>query len=369
MNAVICLPTYNEIENIGPIVTAIFEQQQRIPSHELHLLVIDDDSPDGTGAAVTRLQQSYDRLHLITGTKEGLGVAYKRGFKHAIEELDADIVMEMDADFSHDPKDLPRLLAGLDEGADFIIGSRYVPGGSIPESWGLFRKLNSRGGNMFARFIAGIKGVKDCTAGFRVIRTSVLQRIDFMDLSVKGYAFQIALLDRAINAGARVLEVPVDFIDRTYGETKLGLRDIVEFMMNCWWIRFEKSKTFLKFAIVGASGVAVNLGLFTLFYNFLGMNKFLASPIAIEGSIISNFLFNNFWTFRSRTNEDKLHVKGLKFNLVSFLSLGISYGTFGLLQLSVPGMMPQLAQAIGIVPATIVNYLMNTYWTFKDRDR
>jgi len=302
---------------------------------------------------------------MITGTKQGLGAAYIRGMKHAIERLMADAVMEMDADFSHKPGDVPRLIAALDAGADFAIGSRYVPGGKIPDEWSFFRRMNSKWGNVFARYVAGMYRVRDCTAGFRAIRASLLGKIDFDTLRVRGYAFQIALLHEAILNHAVVREVPVEFVDRTRGETKLGLSDIVEFMLNAWWIRFERSKTFLKFAVVGAAGVVVNLASFTVLMN-LGMNKYLASPLAIEVSIITNFLFNNYWTFSKRDMNDKVHIRGLKFNVVSFVALAVSYSTFLLLSAFDPSGIPQVHQALGIVPATLINYFLNSYWTFKE---
>jgi dolichol-phosphate mannosyltransferase len=226
------------------------------------------------------------------------------------------------------------------------------------------RRLNSRFGNIFARYIAGMHRILDCTAGFRAIRVSLLEKIDMAGLRVQGYAFQIALLNQAIVRKAVIREIPVEFVDRERGETKLGLSDILEFMLNAWWIRFENSKVFIKFCAVGLSGIFVNLGLFSLLIHF-GLNKYIASPIAIEASIISNFAFNNSWTFAGRNVQDKLHVKGLKFNVVSFGALAISYLVFILLSAIFPKAPPQYHQAIGIVPATFVNYFFNTYWTFR----
>ena len=283
----------------------------------------------------------------------------------AINDLHADAVMEMDADFSHKPQDVPRLIEAIDQGADFAIGSRYVPGGKIPEDWSFLRRMISKWGNVFARYVAGLYSVKDCTAGFRAIRAEVIRKIDFETLRVRGYAFQISLLHEAILNHADVREIPVEFVDRKRGQTKLGLSDIVEFMLNTWWIRFERSKTFLKFSVVGAVGVVVNLASFTLLMN-MGLNKFIASPVAIEFSIISNFLFNNFWTFSHRDVNDKIHIRGLKFNIISFVALGVSYSTFLILSVTNPTGIPQIHQAIGIVPATLINYFLNSYWTFKE---
>jgi dolichol-phosphate mannosyltransferase len=366
MKTVIVVPTYNERDNIERLVVALSEQFVRMP-HDMHILVVDDSSPDGTADVVRRLQPRYPNLHLIVGQKAGLGAAYVRGMTHALEDLGAEAVFEMDADFSHKPEDVPRLMVNIEHGADFVIGSRYVPGGTIPREWGAMRRANSLFGNIVARYVAGIYRIRDCTAGFRAIRGSLLRRIDFSRLRVQGYAFQVALLHAAIMHGAKVVEVPVDFVDRTHGTSKLGLRDIVEFIINAWWIRFQASKTFIKFGIVGAMGVVVNLGLFSLLLRS-GMNKYLASPIAIEASILTNFVLNNYWTFRWRKTRDHLRTKGLKFNAVSLAALSISYGTFVLLSQAFPTVPPQIHQLIGIVPATLVNYFLNSYWTFRHAD-
>ena len=273
--------------------------------------------------------------------------------------------MEMDADFSHKPEDVPSI-AALEAGADFVIGSRYIPGGKIPEDWGLKRTLLSRWGNIFTRYLGGLSGVKDCTAGFRAIRGELLKRIDLNSLAVKGYAFQVALLHQALRKGGKVSEVPVEFVDRVPGETKLGLSDIIEFFANVVRIRIKDSHTFFKFAIVGLSGVFVNLGAFLFLTNF-GMNKFIASPIAIELSILSNFFLNNYWTFRERNPIDRVAIRGLKFKGVSLLSLGLSYTTFVVLCLLFPRNPPLLHQLAGVIPATLLNYVLNSRWTFKSR--
>ena len=329
--------------------------------------MVDDDSPDGTANVVRGLQKDNDNVHLLTGPKAGLGVAYIRGMDHALNILQADLVFEMDADFSHKPEDVPRLISAIEDGADFVIGSRYVPGGSVPKTWNLVRRLNSMGGNLAARYIAGIPQIRDCTAGFRAIRASLLRRIDFSNLRVQGYAFQVAMLHAAVEEGGRIREIPVDFVDRKQGESKLRLSDIIEFALNVWWIRLQNSRTFIKFAIVGASGVLVNLGLFTLLL-VLEVNKFIASPIAIELSIIWNFLLNNYWTFRRRKIGSRTRIRGLKFNLVSIIALGVSYGTFVTLSFVFPDTRPQIHQLIGIIPATLVNYFLSSYWTFRQKD-
>jgi dolichol-phosphate mannosyltransferase len=364
MRVVIIIPTYNEAGNIIPLIRSINSLTTSIP-HEIDILVVDDNSPDGTGQLVRNEIASNAHLHLLTGNKSGLGAAYVRGMNYAMNELHADVVFEMDADFSHKVSDIPRLLAVIEQGADFVIGSRYVSGGTTPKEWGIYRRMISIFGNIVTRYIAGMRSIQDCTAGFRAIRTSLLRRMSLSDTSVKGYAFQVALLHEALIRNAAVREIPVDFVNRTRGVSKLGLRDIIEFIANIWWIRFQKSTTFVRFSIVGLSGVVINLGIFTLLL-MMGLNKYLASPLAIELSIIWNFVLNNYWTFGSRDTVHGVRMKGLKFNVVSLVSLALSYSTFLLLTFLWPLANPQLPQLIAVIPAAISNYMLNSYWTFKE---
>ncbi len=365
MKVVAIIPTYNEKDNIGLLIEEIEKKTSEMP-HQLSILIVDDSSPDGTAEVVRAQMEKHKNVYLISGKKEGLGVAYQRGMKYAVDVLKAEAVMEMDADFSHKPEDVLRLLEALVEGVDFVIGSRYVSGGKIPGNWGLKRRMNSKWGNIFARYVAGLSRVRDCTAGFRAIRTSLLKRIDLDTLGVQGYAFQIALLNEALRNGAVVNEVPVEFVDRTRGETKLGFSDIIEFFKSVWWMRISNSNALLKFILVGGSGVLVNLIGFTTLMD-IGVNTFVASPIAIEASIISNFFLNNYWTFSNRKSDDRVRIKGLKFNAISLIALAMSYTTFIVLSIMFPGTRPQIHQLAGIIPATFVNYYLNSHWTFKDK--
>lgn len=365
MKIVIIIPTFNERDNIGRLLAALQRTFDCI-EHEMHVLIVDDDSPDDTQAVVHECMSRMSNVQMITGKRQGLGAAYVRGMTHAMANMNADVLFEMDADFSHNPEDVPRLIATLEQGADFVIGSRYTKGGSTPTEWGLLRRMNSLLGNAVARHLAGMHRMRDCTAGFRAIRTSLLTQIDLSAMKVQGYAFQIALLYEAVIRGARIVEIPVAFVDRSVGDSKLGPVDIAEFLKCALWLRFRSSTTFLKFSIVGASGVLVNLGFFALFL-LAGMNKYLASPIAIEVSIVWNFFLNNYWTFRWRKSADRIRLRGLKFNAVSLLALGVSYATFVLMSVAFPGVSPYLSQLAGIVPAALLNYVLNSYWTFRHR--
>lgn len=209
------LPTYDEAENIEPIVGAIHEN---LPSGST-ILVVDDGSPDGTGEIADRLAAELGGIEVLhRTTKEGLGPAYVAGFKHALAG-GAHVVMQMDADFSHDPADIPRLLDALD-GADMAIGSRYVEGGGVTD-WGPVRRFISRGGSTYARFILGLK-IRDLTGGFKAIRREVLDTIDLDAIASLGYAFQVEVTYRATQAGYKVVEVPILFRDRRVGNSKMS---------------------------------------------------------------------------------------------------------------------------------------------------
>jgi dolichol-phosphate mannosyltransferase len=217
--AVVCLPTYNELENLEPMLRALGDKDVRV-------LVIDDNSPDGTGALADRLAQELDYVDVLhRETKEGLGPAYLAGFRRALSD-GAELVLEMDCDFSHDPNDVPRLLAAVEGGADLALGSRYVPGGGV-RNWGLVRRVISAGGSLYARVLLGVK-VRDLTGGFKCYRRGVLEAIDLDAIETKGYAFQIETTYRVLRAGFEVVEVPITFADREVGGSKMSKAIVAE---------------------------------------------------------------------------------------------------------------------------------------------
>jgi dolichol-phosphate mannosyltransferase len=227
--ACVVLPTYDERENLPAIVPAILSA-----SPELDVLVVDDDSPDGTGALADELAVREPRVRVLhRARKEGLGRAYLAGFEVALGSGYGRI-LEMDADFSHEPERLPALLDASHE-ADLVLGSRYVPGGGT-RNWGLGRRLLSRGGSVYARTILGV-GVHDLTGGFKCFRREVLERIDLPTVTSAGYAFQIELTWRALRAGFRVVEVPIVFADRRVGQSKMSRAIVLEALWKVWLIR------------------------------------------------------------------------------------------------------------------------------------
>ncbi len=215
------LPTYDEAENIEAIVRAALAILEQAAPGAHRILVVDDGSPDGTGAIADRLAAELDAVEVLHRTeREGLGPAYLAGFAHALAH-GAGHVLEMDADFSHDPADLARLLAAAAD-ADLVLGSRYVPGGGVTD-WGPVRRLVSRGGSWYAQRVLGLR-VRDLTGGFKCFRREVLEAIDLPTVRSRGYAFQVELTHRAINAGFRVVEIPIVFRDRQMGRSKMSWR-------------------------------------------------------------------------------------------------------------------------------------------------
>jgi dolichol-phosphate mannosyltransferase len=217
----ICLPTYNERENLEPMVDRLGE----VLGGDGLVLVIDDSSPDGTGEIADRLAAARSWVQVLhRPRKEGLGPAYLDGFRRALE-LGADLIFEMDCDFSHDPADVPRLVAAAED-ADMVLGSRYVRGGGT-RNWGLLRRLVSRGGSLYAQLLLGVP-IRDLTGGFKCYRRAVLETIDLDAIHSKGYAFQIETTYRALRAGFRVVEVPIVFVDREAGGSKMSKTIVLE---------------------------------------------------------------------------------------------------------------------------------------------
>ncbi len=229
----VVLPTYNEIENLPQIAPAILRQ---LP--EATLLVVDDSSPDGTGALADRLAAENDKVRVLhRAVKQGLGKAYTDGFRHALD-AGAEVVVQMDADWSHDPAYLPAMVAALRNGADLVIGSRYVKGGGV-RNWGILRRLVSRGGSIFARTVLRLSA-HDLTGGFKAWRRATLAALPWSSLHSGGYVFQIETTFRASRAGARVVELPIVFVDRRLGASKMSRRIIFEALLVVLRLRWDE---------------------------------------------------------------------------------------------------------------------------------
>jgi dolichol-phosphate mannosyltransferase len=230
VHAVVCLPTYNERENLERMVRALRE-------HGVSVLVIDDNSPDGTGELADRLAAEHANVDVVhRERKEGLGPAYLAGFRRSLAD-GAELILEMDCDFSHDPADVPRLIAAA-ESADLVLGSRYVEGGSV-RNWGLVRRAISAGGSLYARLVLGV-GIRDLTGGFKCYRRAVLETIDLDAITSRGYAFQIETTYRALRAGFSVVEIPITFVDREQGGSKMSKAIVAEAIWKVPALRFQR---------------------------------------------------------------------------------------------------------------------------------
>jgi dolichol-phosphate mannosyltransferase len=238
MKTLIIIPTYNELENLRPLLNEIF-----LYAPETEVLVVDDHSPDGTGELADEIHEQNPQVNVLhRSSKLGLGTAYITGFKYAIEK-GYDVAFEMDADFSHDPRYLPNFLKAIED-ADLVIGSRYVPGGDTP-NWSLLRRFISGGGNIFARVMLGIP-VHDCTAGYRCYRREVLENIDLDTIQSQGYAFQIELAYRVMRHGFQIVETPIVFMDRRVGKSKMSRKIVIEGFTYVLKARFSKQPKNLK---------------------------------------------------------------------------------------------------------------------------
>lgn len=278
--ACIVLPTFNERENLPLLLPRIFSQAGAIPSHELHVLVVDDSSPDGTADCVRQAMQHYPHLHLISGKRRGLGDAYQRGFAHAIETLHPHLVLQMDADLQHDPALLPRMIGLANDGYDLVIGSRFASGGSTG-SFSLYRKMISLAGTYLVLRCADLPPICDCTSGYRAIQAKMIARCDLQRLSTRGYSFQSSLLCELMWNGARVKEIPIVFGERPYGKSKLSLRDQCEFVVNLFrlWLRRPR-RTFASRGIPNAATQQPRVG------NY-------ADPLPQPGEVMTKFTSNS----------------------------------------------------------------------------
>src|SRR4030065_1943159 len=258
---VIIMPTYNEAENIGKMIPELFEKEfPKIKNAEMHLLVVDDKSPDGTGKIVQKLKSKYRNLHLLIGEKNGLGWAYIRGMKYAKSKLNADAVMEMDADFRHPPRFVEPMVEAYLEGADYVIGSRYIPGGSVPAEWAFFRKFVSWGGNLFIRLVLLKPKLHDLTTGFRLTKVKgVLDKIDLDNImEPKRFAYKVDLLYQSIKNAKKVVEVPLEFAPRVAEKSKFDTKEMVATFRVALILGIKDKSKFIKFGTVGFLGYVVN---------------------------------------------------------------------------------------------------------------
>lgn len=294
--------TYNERENIERFITVLEEEVfPKIKGHDMHILVADDYSPDGTGDVVKSLMKKYKNLGINQGEKKGLGAAYLRTMGHAIEKLGADVVVSIDADFQFDPHDLPKFIDKIDQGYDMVIQTRYSNGGSIPHNWPIQRKIFSRTANLFVRAVFTRFHIHDWTGGFRAIRKEVFLKERHEMKGYNGYIFQIAFLKKAVRDGYKIAEVPVHFSDRKLGNSKIA--PIAYIMTVLRFVIFTRINELIrgpfgKFIVVGGFGFILNAVILRVLVEGFGWVPYLANLVGSVVAIFSNYNFNNFWSFR-----------------------------------------------------------------------
>lgn len=330
MRTVVILPTYNERESIVPLLDMLVGVTHRIKNHSFSFLVVDDTSPDGTSDLVDVYMKKHKNVQIISGKKQGLGKALLRGMTYAVEKMSAEIIVQMDADLSHDPNVLPLMMAEIDRGADYVVGSRYIPNGSIPDNWAPHRKLFSIVGNAIVRFGLGFPSIHDWTGGYRVYSKKYYLLACNEMVKYSGYVFQIAFLHKSVVRGAKVAEVPIHFTDRKFGHSKIApsqyIRDVLRYVAR-ERLKGLLSGPFLKFCVVGGIGFIINTAVLELLV-YLKFHPTVGSAVGAELAIISNFFLNNIWTFGSkRIYGTRLIGKFLQFNGTSVGAIILQAGT------------------------------------------
>jgi dolichol-phosphate mannosyltransferase len=350
------IPTYNENDNIVPLVERI---HAAIGDRPYEILFVDDNSRDGTADTAASLVPKYPVKVLIRKNKRGLATAILDGLLY----IQGEYVCVMDADLQHPPEVLPVLFREMDNGRDLVIASRYVPGGGC-EGWKLSRRIISKGAITLAHvFLPDTRKYSDPMSGFFAFKRKVVEKAQLNPL---GYKILLEIL--LMGDHKSVAEVPYTFVTRTRGESKLSAKTQKEYLRHLYSLMHRKGEDirFIKFLLVGASGIIVNEGLLFILKELIKLTLPFASAIAIEASIISNFMLNDTITFRDRrtAGAKSFFSRLAKFNVVSLAGAAINYSAT-LLLTQVFGIHYLISNLIGIVIATMVNYLVNNWWTWK----
>ena len=366
--AIVIIPTYNERDNVEPTISQIFNVFSQIKDWEMHILIVDDTSPDKTYDVVKKLQKKKkysSRLHLlINKQKAGLGTAYLKGMAKAFGDLKADVVFEFDADLSHDPTKIPLFLDRINQGDEIVLGSRYIPGGGIPDDWGFHRKILSKVGNLVTRTILTDFSIKDWTGGYRAITKKAYEAIapEMNSEKFAGYTFQIGFLHKARIKRFKISEVPYKFKDRTHGKSKIGpeyIKNALSYIIKMQIQTILNHRVF-KFLVVGGIGALVQLITLQLFramvpnFSWLFLTAFvLATFLSIEAAILSNFILNNIWTFADRKiTLAQAPLKFLHFNITSAGSI--------LIQLLIAALGERFFGLFKLLTIPVINYDFDT---------
>jgi dolichol-phosphate mannosyltransferase len=367
MKLLIAVPTYNEIENIEPIINSVFEY---IPLWA-DVLVIDDNSPDGTAAAVERQVGLYNsRLHLLKHPeKQGLAQAYLAAFEWGMER-GYDVFLEMDADFSHNPAYIPEMLQKI-EYHDVVIGSRNIKKGRV-EGWTFLRNFISKGGSLYSRMVLGCP-VMDLTGGFNMWSKNALEKIGLNTIISRGYSFQIEMKYKAFLAGCSIAEIPIVFTDRKQGTSKMSRKILLEAFVNIWKIKRRSGREtgieqFIKFAVTGGMGAITNLTIFFVFADLLNLPEIPVSIGCFLIAVSQNYILNHLWSFKINTADAGLSFKrwGLFF-ASSLLGLTVNVTVMKLILLHWVLPYKFIAQALGIAAGMVINFFLSKYAVFKKK--
>ncbi|MFC1961561.1 GtrA family protein [Chloroflexota bacterium] len=363
----IVIPTYNEVENIRNLIVKLVALNR-----DFGKIVVDDNSSDGTAVTVEELSQKWGNivLHRRQG-KLGIGSAIREGMEIALSFLECHYIVTMDADLSHNPEDLPALLAAAKEGnADLIQGSRYIKGGGVV-GWNFRRKLQSRVANLIGKLLFNLPN--EVTTSFRVYtRESAKVIVD--KVSANKYEFAVASALAIKDHGLKIKEVPIVFVNRTQGKSKLRTSDVMVWLAVILRIFVSRQlskidlRRFFKFCLVGGSGILVNMGFLWILTEFFGLFYVLSAAVSIEASILTNFILNDFWTFRYRRYlVSNITKRALKYNLTCGVGVAFNLGILTLLT-EVFGVHYLVSNFFGIVAATVWNYGGSTKWAWKISD-
>lgn len=365
MRIVVIIPTYNEKDSIGAVIDSLereFSYINEKRAHDFFILVVDGHSPDGTADAVRAKQGQYDNVRLmVEKQKNGIAEAYLSGMNAAINNLQADAYVEFDGDGQHDPATLGDMVAAFDDGADYVIGSRYIPGGSVPQQWSAYRKFLSKVGGMYARFVLELP-IKDPTSGLKLSRIKgFAEHISRKpeDLISRHYAYKIQLLHEMVMCKANIAEVPLAFKIREHDVSKSTVRDIFESLRTVTVLRLRHltSWRLLRMGLVGIAGVVVQTIIFELLaFHWDIMRPTFAAVIGGETAILSNFLLNNYFTFRGHGHPT--FNKLARFHMVSLGSVAIqAVLIFATEQVTSDPVFIRIAYATGIIIGFFSNYI------------
>ena len=321
---VIVMPAWNEAENIKKMIEVLVKQEFPKINADMQLLVVDNHSTDATTKIVEDAAKAYNHVHIIQQKKSGLGWAYVAGMEYAVNELHADAVMEMDADFQHPPRFVKPMVDAYLAGADYCIGSRYIKGGSVPSEWAASRKAVSFFGNLYIRLVLLNFKIHDLTTGFRLTRVKgVLDKIDLEKLhDLDRFAYKVDLLYQSLKNSKKTVEVPLEFASRTLEKSKFNWKEMTSTFALATILGIKDKQRFIKFGTVGFVGYLIN-AITLKILTAAGSPNLIAWSLPVELSIISNFILNNAWTFKSEkiTGVGALIKKFLTFNGTSLGAL------------------------------------------------